>query len=47
MSEKEIISRIKRNKNRKCEAIALIADFLMIRKEQAREIYKKHFGEGR
>ncbi len=46
MNKKEIITRILRNKNNKREAIRLIADFLVIRKAEAEQIWKDEV-EGR
>ena len=43
MNRKEVIWLIKRNKNTKAEAIRLIADFLVISKEQAEKIYDEEF----
>ena len=41
MSKEEIIRRIKRNKNPKHEAINLIADFLVIKRNEATKIYEE------
>lgn len=43
MTRKEIIKRIKRNKNPKQKAIVLIADFLVISKKEAKKIYEEEF----
>ena len=44
MNRKEVIWRIKRNKNSRKEAITLISDFLDITKEEAVKIYEEEFG---
>ena len=44
MDRQEVIWLIKRNKNKKSEAITLIADFLVIRKAEAEKIYEEEFG---
>lgn len=45
MNKKEIIALIKRNKNKKREAITLIADFLVITRRMAEQIYEEEFGD--
>ena len=44
MNKEEVIKLIKRNKNPRKKAITLIADFLVISKEQAEKIYEEEFG---
>ena len=41
MSKAEVIALIKRNRNPYKKAITLIADFLVITKEEAEQIYAK------
>jgi hypothetical protein len=43
MSRKELIARIRKNKNNKWEAIRLISDFLMISRNEAEKIYREEF----
>ncbi len=43
MNRKEVIWRIKRNNNKKNEAIRLISDFLVITREEAKKIYEEEF----
>lgn len=43
MNRKEVIERIKRNKNTKREAITLIADFLVVKRDEATRIYQEEF----
>ena len=43
MNREEVIWRIKRNKNSKHEAIRLIADFLVITREEEKKIYEEEF----
>ena len=43
MNRKEVIALIKRNKNKRKEAIILISDFLAISKKKAEEIYVEEF----
>lgn len=43
MNRKEVIALIKRNKNKRKEAIRLIADFLVITKRKAEKIYAEEF----
>lgn len=47
MTRAEIIYRIKKNRNKKTEAITLISDFLVISKKRAREIYAEEFENDR
>ena len=44
MNRKEVIALIKRNKNKRKEAIRLIADFLVTTKRKAEKIYDDEFG---
>lgn len=41
MNREEVISMIKRNKNKKKEAVILIADFLCLSKADAEKIYEE------
>lgn len=41
MEKKELIARIKRNRNKKREAIVLISDFLVKSREEAKKIYEE------
>ena len=41
MNEKEVIELIRRNQNTKIEAIKLISDFLVVKKEEATKIYEQ------
>lgn len=43
MSKAEVIALIKRNQHTRRKAITLIADFLVISKEQAEKIYEEEF----
>ena len=43
MNRKENIWLIKRNKNPRKEAITLIADFLVLKKDEAEKIYIEEF----
>jgi hypothetical protein len=43
LNKEEVIKLIKRNKNPRNEAITLIADFLVLDKEEAEQIYIKEF----
>lgn len=43
MNREEVIWLIKRNKNKKAEAIRLIADFLVTTREMAKKIYEEEF----
>ena len=43
MNKEEVIKLIKRNKNSRKEAIILIADFLVIEKDEAEKIYIEEF----
>ena len=43
MDRQEVIWMIKRNRNKKSEAITLISDFLVISKEEAEQIYQEEF----
>lgn len=43
MDKKELFYRIRRNKNKKQEAIVLIADFLVTTREEAKIIYEQEF----
>ena len=44
MNRKEVIALIRRNKNKRKEAIILIADFLVTTKKKAGQIYEEEFG---
>jgi hypothetical protein len=44
MNRREVIALIKRNKNKRSEAITLISDFLVISEEKAEMIYEEEFG---
>ena len=44
MNRKEVIWLIKRNKNKRNEAIRLIADFLVTTLKKAEKIYEEEFG---
>ena len=41
MNKKEVIELIRRNQNPKPEAIKLISDFLVVKKEVAEKIYEQ------
>ena len=43
MSREEIIRLIRRNKNTRSEAITLIADFLVMKRDEAERIYIDEF----
>ena len=43
MDRQEVIWMIKRNRNKKSEAITLISDFLVISREKAEQIYREEF----
>lgn len=43
MDRQEVIWMIKRNRNKKSEAITLISDFLVISKKEAEQIYQEEF----
>lgn len=44
MDREELFYRIRKNKNKKKEAIVLIADFLVTTREKAKIIYEEEFG---
>ena len=44
MNREEVIQLIKRNRNSRKKAIILISDFLVITKEEAKQIYEEEFG---
>lgn len=43
MNRKEVIQLIKRNRNRRKEAIILISDFLVTTMKEAEKIYQEEF----
>ena len=43
MDREELFYRIRKNKNKKQEAIVLIADFLVTTREKAKKIYEEEF----
>ena len=43
MNKEEVIKLIKRNKNPRKQAITLIADFLVLKKDEAEKIYIEEF----
>ena len=43
MNKEEVIKLIKRNKNPRKKAITLIADFLVLKKDEAEKIYIEEF----
>lgn len=43
MDKEELFWLIRRNKNKKQEAIVLIADFLVTTREKAKKIYEEEF----
>ena len=44
MDREELFYRIRKNKNKKKEAIVLISDFLVTTREEAEKIYQEEFG---
>ena len=47
MTREEVIALIKRNKNKRHEAIRLISDFLVISRKRAIKIYEEEFENDR
>ena len=43
MNKKEVLAMIRRNKNKRNQAIILISDFLVISRKKAEKIYQEEF----